>query len=383
MNLPTLAPPDRSSWFPWAVRLAWVAVYLSCMNMADWDFSGPVERAQEMGAGFAAWFLFGAPGDAITTLHGAAVPSTMGKGAWHRLFLDGWIEPSLLGLLFTLWIWSSLGGRLYQIAGVARSWIVLVLGSVAAAGAHVVMNPSSQFGGAGSGGTFYAALGALTVFAFANTSPIAKAMRKTVISYIVMFVVLTVAFSLLQSGDLSLGLIAWPSMAGGFIAGVLAMLSMGPTTVLDAPPGVLAKASALFLLAVLLMAASTQAPAILEGPGRIERVQTLQDKVMAVERAAWRARDPRRATPEKRQAVADAIAAVRGIEWVETWEGMPVLDAWIECFEPYATGNMPDPDGHVRIVMKAAWAQYLPVESRLLREVGITPRKDTWWIDRF
>ena len=94
-------------------------------------------------------------------------------------------------------------------------------------------------------------------------------------------------------------------------------------------------------------------------------------------------KDPRRATPEKRLVVANAIADERRIEWVKDWEGNLALETWLRCFEAYAEGNVPDPDAHVRIVIKNAWLDYHPHERALLREVGMAPRKDTRWVERF
>ena len=91
------------------------------------------------------WFVvsfgFGILGLDVLNREGAAVPVLVQQGDWHRLVLDPFLHTSLLGILFSIWVWLSLGGMLVALAGGGRAFIVFLVGGAAGALAHAVQHP--------------------------------------------------------------------------------------------------------------------------------------------------------------------------------------------------------------------------------------------------
>lgn len=382
MTMAITQPPTSPRWFKWTLLAAWTVVYLHCMAQSGWAWSA---GGGVMGFGF--------PGIDVLNAHGAAVPMLVRQGDWHRLLLDGLINVSLLGFVFTLWIWSSLGGMFLAIGGAARSWIVFLVGAAAGAFAHSLQHPNLPLAGAGATGAIMAATGALLLWGFTNGGALAMAARRRAVGYLVIIVVFTVAFALLTGSDLArAGTFELGSLLGGLVAGALVMLLCGVRRVPDAP-GIIVRGIAVLGLLAFVYAVTIQAPKAFAGSEAMQRARDYGRKIAAVEQAAWKVRTAHAKTGRSRQAQLDethtqrraleeALAAVRKLPWLETFEGRELLFTYLDSFDGFVDLDY----GLLSIQlarMKKAWLAYRPAEQQFLTESGVRFREQNIWSSEF
>ena len=371
MELPTPEPARRLPriHLGWMLLVALVAVYLHMMAQADWEF----DQDHIM--------FFGAPGIRIAISHGAAMPYLLREGDWHRLLLDPFLELSLIGLLFGIWINFKLAKQLHQLAGLSRAFVIAMAGGAGGALLQAWQFPETSLGGGGTYGMMMGLLGGLAGWGFSKWTPARAGMRRFVIRWLIGFAVICLLFALVLGSDIEqTGALLWPALAGGFVAGIVAMLLFGPRSI-PRPAGIPSRAIALAVLGLLATAVWIQAPQARAGNEAARRVLLLREAVKWVEITArdriWK---KRRVSQDDRRLVAEALFRARGIEWTEEWSGRDALHAWLDCFEPFATGNLPDPDGLVRVRMPKAWEAYREAEGKLAVTAGLRPRTSSVWI---
>lgn len=382
MTLPNTQPPASSSWFKWTVLGAWTLVYLHCMAQAGWAWSG---AGGVLGFGF--------PGLDVLNSHGAAIPMLVRQGDWHRLLLDALVNVSLLGFVFTLWIWSSLGGMLLAIAGAARSWMVFLAGGAAGAIAHALQHPNLPLAGAGATGTIMAATGALLLWGFTNGGAMAMAARRRALGYLVVIVIFTVIFALITGSDLvRAGTFELGALLGGLVAGALVMLLCGLRRVPGAP-GIVVRTVAVAGLLVFVYAVTIQVPKAFAGNAAMRQAREYGTKIAAVEQAAWRVRTAHAKTGRSRQAQLDethtqrsalreAIAVVRRLPWLDGFAGRELLFDYLDSFDGFLQLDY----GVLSIQiarMKKAWLAYRPAEQEYLTESGVRFREQNIWSSEF
>ncbi|MDJ0974431.1 MAG: rhomboid family intramembrane serine protease [Planctomycetota bacterium] len=375
-------PKPYGRWFKWTILAAWLVVYLSCMAAAGWRF--------DPGLGFMG---YGFPGLGVLNRHGAAVPTLVSQGDWHRLVLDPLINTSLIGFVFTLWVWASLGGMLLSIAGAGRSWIVFVVGGAAGAAAHAWQHPTLPFAGAGPSGAIMAATGALLCFGLIDKSPVGAAAKKRAIGYLIAIVLFTALFALFTGSNLiAMGTFEIYALAAGLLVGAGLMLVFGPRRIVR-PPGAVVRALSFGLLAVVAVAVSIQAPRALAGENPMDRALDYLAKIKAVEQDAWKVKSrhektgtSRRAqlegTRPQREALTESVRAVRGLAWLEKLEGREALMTYLDAF-----GTFERLDWKLLSIemarMKQAFERWQPYEQRMLLEAGVPGRDETIWTSEF
>ncbi len=382
MRSTDLHGPPPSAWFKWTVLAAWLVVYLHCMAQAGWQWSGP--------GGF---MMFGFPGLDVMNRHGAAIPILVKQGDWHRLLLDALVNVSLIGFLFTMWVWSSLGGLLLRIIGAARSWIIFLLGGAAGAFAHTLQHPNLPFAGAGASGTIMAATGALLTWGLLNQGPAAMAARRRAVGYLIAIVVFTVLFALFTGADVvRMGTFEIGALLGGLVAGAVMMLLMG---VRNAPgaAGIAVRAVAVLCLLGFAYAVTIQAPRAFAGGEALTRARDYVAKITTVEQSAWAVKTAHAKTGRSRQAQLDgtrdqrarleeALAAVRTLKWLDSYDGRDRLFEYLDSFDGFLKldyGLLSIQVGR----MKKAWEAYRPVEQDFLTESGIRFREQNVWTSEF
>lgn len=382
MSPDELAPRPYGRWFKWTMLAVWLGVYLACMAAAGWRF--------DTGMG---WMAYGFPGLGVLNRHGAAVPTLVNQGDWHRLLLDPHINTSLIGLVFTLWIWASIGGFLLAIVGAGRSWIVFVVGGAAGAAAHAWQHPTLPFAGAGPSGAIMAATGALLCFGLLAQGPLAQAAKKRAIGYLIAIVIFTALFALFTGANLiAMGTFEIYALVAGLIAGALCMGAFGIRRVVR-PPGAVVRGVAFVLLALVASAVWIQVPRALAGDSPMDRALAYLERIQAVEQGAWAVKTRHATTGTSRQsqlegtrlqreALAEAIRAVRGLAWLREVEGREALGTYLDAF-----GAFERLDWKLLSIemarMKLAWETWRPFEKRLLLEAGVPGREETVWSSEF
>lgn len=104
----------------------WVVIWLLMMWHGDWPWVGQ------------GWLDFGSPRRATLKLFGAFIPASF---RWQSLFLAPLLHASLLGLVFLVFFWRSVGGLLVQVLGPSWTWVVFVGGGLASAYGHMQAHP--------------------------------------------------------------------------------------------------------------------------------------------------------------------------------------------------------------------------------------------------
>ncbi len=371
MTLPTPEPARRlpQVHLGWLLLVGQVAIYLHMMAQADWQF----DRGH--------WMLFGAPGVSATIAHGSAMPYLLREGDWHRLLLDPFLETSLIGLLFSVWINFRFAKQLQQLAGLSRAFVIAMAGGAGGAALQAWQFPETSMGGGGSYGMMLGLLGGMAGWGFSKWTPARAPVRRFVIRWLIGFAIICAIFAFAFGSDLEqTGAMLWPALVGGLAGGIIAMLLFLPRS-LPRPVGSPSRAVGLAVLGLLATAVWIQAPRAIAGNEAAKRVLGLREAVKEVERIArTRVWKKRRVRQEDRQAIAEAIHAVRDRDWLEEWSGRPALEEWLACFDPFVTGDLPDPDGLVRLRMPKAWADYQAAEGKLAVEAGLRPRTSSVWV---
>jgi len=354
--------PSRLKWF---FFLSWIGIYLLAMAQSGWAWSGRH------------WLEFGSPNLDVINRFGAAVPRLVHSGDWHRLFLDVFIETSLIGLLFTLWIWSSFATLMITLWGPGRTWVVFVAGGSGAAFAHAAAYPEMQGAGAGPTGCIMGALGAFAVWGFANRGPMATRVRKMVIGYFIFMAILSVAFSLYQTGEVSAGGFHYAGLIGGFASGIVCLFVLGPRRASRAPD-ILSRGLVFLTVAAVVTAVVIQVPRAVSGAAP-DHVQRYLQQISRTEFLADRLySDIRRSTPMKRLELRDDINVIREMKWLEDWEGRDALFAYLDALLPIVRSEIADPHGFL-LQVRSAYVVYRSFEQRLRAEYGEPPRRVEYW----
>ncbi len=355
----------RPSRIKWLFFLAWVIVYLLAMWQSSWQWSSHH------------WPAFGSPRPDVLNRFGAAAPTLVHTGDWHRLFLDVFIEVNLIGLLFTLWIWTGFASLMITLWGPGRTWVVFVAGGAGAALAHALANPELPIAGAGPTGCIMAALGAFAVWGFANRGPMAKKVRKMVIGYFIFMAILSAVFSLYQTGEVTASGFHYAGLLGGFGAGIVCLFVLGPRRA-SSDPGVLSRALCVVASTAVVISFVIQAPRAVSGAAP-NHVEDYFKQLARIERLAYRLyQNPRDSTPLKRIELRDSINAVKELEWIEDWEGRDALFAYFETLLPIARNDVADPHGTLMRI-RSAYVVYLSQEERLRAEYAVQKRAVEYW----
>jgi membrane associated rhomboid family serine protease len=372
-SLPTPAPAPKRRLpqvhLGWLLLIGQVAVYLHMMAQADWQF----DRGH--------WMLFGSPGIGVSIAHGSAMPYLLREGDWHRLLLDPFLETSLISLLFSVWINFRFAKQLQGLAGLSRAFVIAMAGGAGGAALQAWQFPETSLGGGGTYGMMLGLLGGMAGWGFSKRNAARAPIRRFVIRWLIGFAIICAIFAFVMGSDLEkTGALLWPALVGGLVSGIVAMLLFLPRS-LPRPVGMPSRVVGFAVLGLLASAVWIQAPRALAGNEAAKRVLQLREAVKWVETTArsrvWK---KRRVPQEDRQQLAEAIYRARDIEWTEKWSGRPALEEWLACFEPFVTGDLPDPDGLVRLRMPKAWEAYQAAEGKLAVEAGLRPRTSSVWI---
>ncbi len=341
----------RFAWVFLAVAASWVALLVLALQRSGWP--GPPGGR---------WWAAGSPDPRILQGLGALVPGRVGDGQVQRLLTYGFLHGSALGLLFDLWFaWWAF--RMFErLAGASRAWIVFVIALVAGGLAHDATARGAMVWAplVGAWPGVLGLAGALGAWAFSSKEPLAKATRRSVI----FLVLLVAAFALVLDAPLA-------SEVGGLIAGVGAMLLLGPRRAMSvSASGPTRVVAALLLLATVAAGAvqASRSPA----PDREVLAPLLRD-LGIMERLAYRLYDhPLEATPARRTELASKLDALAATSVLEDREAKAAFRAYLEAWRPVAEGNVPDPFAF-DAKLEAARSRWRTFEKRL-RASGGVPR---------
>lgn len=357
-------PTSRPVAFPlgWVLTAVWTGIYLHCMAQSGWVW--------DRGLGVLG---FGMPSQGVLMAHGQASPPLVEGGAWHRLLLDGLIPMTLLDLVFNVWVGFKLARTLQGFAGTSRACVALLLGGVGGSLLYVFTHPLSDYGGHGGLGMWMGGIGAALMTGLLGRSAMHAQLRRFALRWTLGLCLMALLFNLLMGSSATATARAmWPGLAGGAVGGIATVLLLGPRTHLR-PAGPVAIGVALLLLGGVAYGAIVQAPRAVATQVWAERGETLSNALKDLETAAercmrrgWKARH--------RKAVADKLATIRALPWLDELDGREALRTWLAEFDPFATGTLIDPDRALRVTMPAAWKAWLPFENRLRQEAGLPTR---------
>ncbi|MDA1195858.1 MAG: hypothetical protein O2894_11820 [Planctomycetota bacterium] len=327
-----------------------------------------------MGAGGWVWmrgdfWSFGAPDGTTLWLFGALVPAEF---HWRSLFLTPLLHSSLLGLVFLLFFWRSVGSTLVGAVGPAWTWVVFVLCGMAGVLGHMEAYPTSMtLGGASPFDPILGAIGWQLGWGLVHRE--ARALVKHALKT-VLFVALWMALLLLATGT-SLNQLRSPllhqaiglwAMASAFGVGlVLAFLMAALRRFTPKGTAVAGVALASLLALGVGTALALQAPLAFSANERSD-ARAFLAQLRRVEQGVGDILDQRRATPAKRDALAGEHARLASHPYVdqlaETKDFRAYVDALGLYLRPVEEPFMTEPR------LRVAYRRWYEGTERALRE---------------
>ncbi len=347
----------------WGVIVAWVAVYLLLMAHGGWKWTGRGVLG------------FGMPSDVSLERFGTPIPQLVEGGDWHRLLLGMWLHTSLLGVLFLMWFWASIGRRLAGLLGTARGWLVFVAGGVGAAGTHVVAFSGTSYpGGAGPFGGIMGGLGALFLWALLNKGPVAKVVMRSTVFTILFIAVLTWLFTAHFPDNESVrAMVGIQAEIGAFVSGLLVMAALGPRRSND-PPAMPVKVIAFAALGLVVAAAAIQAPKVLASADR-EGAKRFLAELGYAELDAWQiAQRPfDSGNPDRRRRLGIRLDALPGYSFIQGHEGESALRAYLDALRAYLQTDVNpfEAEARCRDTFRVWFRDF---EEPMRRDMGLEPR---------
>ena len=341
------------------VMIVWLVVYLLLMWHSGWPWES------------SSIWSFGSPSAVTLERAGAMVPA---HASWERFFLSPWLHRSLLGAVLYLFFWSGVGGQVIAFAGVARAWILFVVGGAAGAAAHWLSYPDSGMAaGAGPFDAIAAMVGASLCWGFVSRAPGAKRVRNG--SIVTLLIV--AAFTWYATQDAGGNPEVWKllgleAMLAGFGSGVVLMGLFGPRRV-GAPAGAGVRNIAFVLTLGVLAAGIAQGAALLGSADR-QAAGGLIGKLESAEQAAWTlSRDQVEATDGQRAALSRLLERVLADPYLEGFAGLDVLRTYVDALRLYTQPvRLPwEAEGACRSAFEAWYAQH---EKALRATKGLPER---------
>ncbi len=343
------------------VMIAWIVVYLLLMWHSGWPWESP-----------SIWGA-GSPSNVTLERSGAMVPA---RATWERFLLSPWLHRTALGLVLYLLFWSGTAGQMISIAGVARTWLLFVLGGAAGAAAHMLSYPESTVPvGAGPFDPIAALIGASLVWGFASKNPGAKRVRNgAIVSVLIIGAFAWYGASQARGHPEVWKLIGLEAMLGAFGCGVLLMVLFGPRRV-ERPVGPVLRNTAFVLTLAVLGAGVSQGAQLLASADRSSAGQFLS-RLQDAESAAWElSRDQVAASDAKRARLGRRIEMVLAEEFLDGYEGLETLRAYTDALRAYTKPvRLPwVAEGACRKTFDAWYEQY----EKPLRESRGLPARDS------
>ncbi len=343
----------------WIVMGGWVLVYLLMMWHGDWPWqAGSV-------------WNYGSPGPVTLERSGAMVPI---HASWERFLLSPWLHRSLLGLVMYLFFWSGTAKQMISIVGVARSWILFVVGGVAGAAAHLLSYPESTMAlGAGPFDAIAVMIGASLCWGFRSRSVHGPRVRNGALVSIILISAFTWYMSHRAGHPEQIGkLIGLEAMLAAFGAGFLVMALFGPRRSV-APAGTAVRALAGGLGLLVLAAAVSQGSALIASKDRSD-VGTMLARLHSAEFYAWElSRDQINASDAKRDDLARALERLLDAPYLDGYEGLDALRAYADALRLY-TKPVPLPFVVEGTCRKTFGVWYATFEKPLREAQGLKPR---------
>lgn len=298
--------------------------------------------------GMPGW-MWGAPSSAELLRWGALSEDRVADGEVERWITASFLHAFALHLLLNAWIGWGVGRRLETLIGSARTFLVFFASVLGGSAAHVLWSQGMAVGA--SDGVF-GFVGALGVWAFAHGDAQARALRRSVL----LFVVIGLGVSLLPG-------VALAAHAGGFVVGGITVLLLGPRRV-DRPAGRPTRVLAFLCLGILLAAVVRRATAD-EAPFQGASARAFQKDLLATERLARRLyEEPRLARDDQRQELLGRLDALARTDGLDDWGGGEAFRAYLDAWRPVALGHVPDPLAFDR-QLESAQQAWRPWRDRL------------------
>jgi rhomboid protease GluP len=339
------APPGARTPVCWWLFLSWVVVHVVALVM-----SGGVRAAP------GPWWQWGSPTRESLVRVGGMLPELVRLGEWQLLLTYGFVHAFVLHLVLNAWVFLAVGRLLESVIGSARLFLVFAA-SVAGGGvAHLLFGDALMVGA--SGGVF-GVVGALGLWSLWSQHPQAKAARATAL----IFLLFSAALFFLPS-------VANDAHIGGLVAGILAMVLLGPRRS-ERPAGAATRAAAWLALVAVAGGGALQVAASPAGPA--DETHAFLRTLQRAESDAGRLYDePRLARPEQREALGRQLDALLATPFLEGWEGEEAFRTYVAAWRPVATGDIPDPFAF-QAALDAATAAWTPHFERLRLGSGAAP----------